>query len=375
MTAKYEFWLTDDAGRRITLLKEFAFANYSRTSQGYGTIQLGIPYDFYTSKVSNTFQPDWRIDVWRSPSEGYALRREASYFLRKYGIYQRTTDNVRMVEFIGRSPLDILRRASVITDTAAKYSKTDFIDDMMKAIVTDNFITITTFAPVGEFIVEGDLSLGPSVSFSFFGRVVLDVLKDLKANSFSLNRAASTNRRIFFDVVEGDGLPGGFGYIFRTYADLRGLDRTKGAVFSIENGNLRAPAYYEDYLDQATEARVYNQTNATGVTVDSPDVGLSRWNTIQQFQGATGAVVAEMTATANKILDENGLKASMNASFANTPGNDVQPRSLYGVDWDLGDLLPVSFGGKNLSCEVMIVHVSVDDKGTENIVGNTEVGI
>lgn len=375
MSSKYEFWLTDDAGRRIALLKKFAFANYSRSSQGYGTIQLGIPYDFYASEVSKTFQPDWRIDVWRSPAKGYDLRRESSYFLRKYSVYQRTTDNVRIVEFNGRSPLDILRRASVITDVAANYTKTDEIDDMMKAIVTDNFITITGIAPVGEFSVEANVSLGPSVTYSFFGRVVLDILKDLKAASMSLNRTLSTNRKIYFDVVEGPGLASGFGYIFRTYADTRGLDRTKGTVYSIENGNIKAPAYIEDYLDESTEARVYNQSSATGVTVDSPDVNLSRWNKIQQFQGASGADTAAMTSDANRILDENGARMSMSASFVNSPGGRLQPRSLYGIDWDLGDLLPVSFAGKNITCEVMIVHVSVDDQGTENIVGNTEVGM
>lgn len=375
MSSRYEFWLTDDAGRRLALLSMFGFANYSRSTQGYGTLQLGIPYDHYIARVSKTFQPDWRIDVWRSAGQSFPLRRESSYFLRKYSVYQRTTDNVRMVEFLGRSPLDILRRASVVTDSVAYYTKTDYLDDMMKAIVTDQFITVGGFAPSGEFSVDADLSLGPSISHSFFGRNVLDILKDLKATSLSLNRQSSSNRKIYFDVVEGTGLSGGFGYVFRTYADQRGLDRTTGQVFSVENGNIKVPAYIEDYLDQVTEARVYNQSATLGVTVDSPDVNLSRWNTIQQFEGATGGDTNAMTSDANRILDENGARLSLSASFINSPGGPSQPRSLYGVDWDLGDLLPVSFAGKNITCEVAIVHVSVDERGEENIIGNTEIGV
>lgn len=375
MSSRFEFWLTDDAGRRIALLKNLSFANYSRSTQGFGTIQAGIPYDSFISLVSKNFQPDWRLDVWRSPDSGFPLRREGSFFLRKYSVYQRTTDNVRMVELTGRSPLDILRRASVTTNVAANYTKTDQIDDMMKAVVTDNFITITGIAPVGEFSVEGDLSLGPTVTFSFFGREVLDILKDLKAASLTLNRDSSTNRKIFFDVVEGPGLSTGFGYIFRTYADMRGADRTQGVVFSVENGNLRDPSYIEDYLDEITESVVYNQSSGIGVTFDSPDVNLSRWNKIVQVQGGTGTDTNNMTTSAKRALYDSGADIRCSAAFVNSPGSKTQPRALYGVDWDLGDLLPVQFAGKNLTASVAIVHVSVNEKGVENIVGNTEVGV
>lgn len=330
MTSKYEFWLTDDAGRRITLLSNFAFASYSRTVQGYGTIQFGIPYDYYVEKVSKNFQPDWRLDVWRSPGSGYDLRRESSYLLRKFSVYQRTTDNVRILEMIGRSPLDILRRASVVTNTVAKYTKTDQIDDMMKEIVTDNFITIAG-APVGEFSVDANVGLGPTITLSFFGRVVLDVLKELKATSFTLNRI-NGSKKIYFDVVEGSAVGSGFGYTFKTYAERRGTDRRTGTHYSIENGNIMAPAYIEDYLDESTEAVVYNQTTSSGVTVDSPDARMSRWNRIQQYESSSGTSLNDMTSRANRMLDESGAAVNLSATFIDSPGGENQPRSLYGVD-------------------------------------------
>lgn len=368
MTATYEFWLTDDAGRRIVLLKDIGWASYSRTTRGLGTIQLGLPLDSYLSYVPTIFQPDWRIDVFRSPAYGYAKRREGSFLLRKFNVYDRVEDSMRQIQFYGRSPLDILRRGMISTTIAARYQKTDYLDDMMKAFVTDVFITEGQCVPSGEFAVDGDVSLGPIVTQNFKGINVRDALTDLKSTSFNLNRDDPTKRRIFFDVLEGDGLENGFGYKFVTFADQRGIDRSNGIVFSPENGNIVSPEYAENYLDQVTIAQV----NTTVVT--SSDALLSRWNGIKAYRSSISADSAVQTATANQLLQEEGKQLEFSVAFKSTPGSADHPRSLYGVDWDMGDILPVQYAGINFSAEVEIVWVSVNDLGEENILGYNKVG-
>ena len=387
MSSSYEIWLTDDAGRRITLLnRASSFFSYSRTTNGYGTVQFGIPLKFYKSLVPDIFGLDWRLDIWRSPEKGFPLRRESSYLLRKFNIYERD-DGVDMIEFLGRSPLDILRREGVHSQTVSDYEKTDYADDMMKDVVRHFFINDPAltgpvpwyysssggFVSTGEFTCDDDASLGPTISMSFLGQNILDLLKDIKAVTFQMNVAdPSTNKKIYFDVVEGSGLPGGFGYVFRTYADLRGQDRTSGLVFSKENGNLKRPVYYEDYLDQITAVEFVN-TIYTG-TRDSPDGELSRWNRINTVDLINSNNSDELVARYYKILNDNKADKSINCTFLNTPGGPTQPRSLYGVDWDLGDLLPVHFAGKVLNAEVKIVYVSVDENGSEEVTGRNEVG-
>lgn len=274
-----------------------------------------------------------------------------------------------MIEFFGRSPLDILRRWAVSTSTVADYEKTAAIDDMMKAVVRDNFITTPHVAPAGEFSCDGDLALGPVIYQSFPGKNVLDILTDLKATSFSMNAVSSSDRRIFFDVVEGPGVTGGFGYIFRTYADLRGTNRLNGIVFSPENGNLKAPYFYEDYLDEFTEVQVGN------TTVTSTDSTLSRWNVCRMYQNIVSSDADVEASEAYKILNDKAKILSLGAQFLSTPGSTDQPRSLYGVDWDLGDLLLCQYAGKNMGAEVEIVWVSVNEEGEENIVGSNRVGV
>lgn len=367
MPPKYEFWLTDDAGVRIVLFKNFAYASYSRTTRGYGTIEFGLPYETYRQLSPIQFQPDMRIDVWRSPGKDIQMRREGSFFLRKPSIYDRE-DGSTMIKFHGRSPLDILRRWFVSPTDATQYTKTGTIDDMMKAIVRDVFITGGNCVPAGEFTCDGDNGLGPTITQSFPGKNVLDVLTDLKATSFSLNYENPAYRRIFFDVVEGPGKANGFGYVFRTSADLWGVDRSNSMVFSTQNGNLRIPTYYEDYLDQVTSVTVNN------TTVQAQARFLSRWNNIGKYVSSSSSVVAENTAQANKELAENAKRFSLGASFISTPGSPDQPRSLYGVDWDLGDLLKVHYAEKYYAAEVEIVWVGVNDKGEEKITGYNKVG-
>ena len=83
MASRYELWLLDDSGRRITLLEDMAFFSYSRTVKGFSTVLVGIPYDAFVGKIYPIFEPDRRIEVWRSAGFGIPLRREGVYLLRK----------------------------------------------------------------------------------------------------------------------------------------------------------------------------------------------------------------------------------------------------------------------------------------------------
>lgn len=388
MTPSREIWLTDDAGRRKYLFEKFDSFSYSRTVRGYGTCQLLIPYDKFVADMGPDFHPDYRIDIWRSPEAGVPARREGSFLIRKQSIYQRTTDQMRVLQFDCRSPLDILRRqewkdAADITDT---------IDNIMKTIVRGRFVTNLTayatapttlnagiYTSTGEFAVDGNSSDGPVATINGYMKNVMDLLKELRDASYSLNEASASNRRILFDVVEDNsiGLAGGFGYRFRTFPDRRGRDRTKGTIFSVENGNLGSPTYYEDYLDEITSVFHYNSRKPawSGHNIQSNDQYLSRWNYIE---------VSDITTTVTANADLNKMRAElrdgaarkvMNAEFLDSPGSLTQPRSLYGVDWDLGDLLPVVFGGKVMNVEVQIVYVAVNDAGEENISGKSQVGL
>lgn len=388
----YEFWLTDDAGRRLLLLKDLAFASYTRTVNGLGTLSVGVPFDIL-SNLKPYFQPDWRVEVWRSPSYGSALRREDVFLLRKPNIYIRTEDNIKIAQFYGRNGIDLLNRRSVIQRAGTSYAKkTDLLDDMMKAYVReqmlygsaldeDGAVDNTRAWPEDEFTVQTDAGAGPSVTRDFADRKVFDLLKDLKNTSFQLNKDdPDTYQRIFFDVVPVS-LSGGkapTGWEFRTYAGIRGADRTQGITFSLENENIKQPAYSRSHLDEVSSVIV--RGNGSGlsqiVTVvdDAARVGSSRWNRVEKVISASSETsTTALQDAARAELYKGKPKEEIPVTFLNTPGERGAPRSLYGIDWDLGDLLRVDYADQQFNAEVMVVYVSLSEDGKETITGRNEV--
>ncbi len=227
MSSKFEVWLCDDYGRRKYLFEKFSSLSYTRTTAGLGTCNLLLPYDKFLKDVGSIPKRDIRIDVWRSPYSGIAARREGSFLIRKPMIYQRTTDQMRMIDIFGRSPLDLLRRQNSKTNATI----TDTIDNIMKTIVRSRFVTNltaystspntfngSTYTSTGEFVVDEDADDGPTITApaSYYLRSVLDICQDLKSASLLKNEQDDANKKIYFDVIEDDsaGLHGGFGYRF-----------------------------------------------------------------------------------------------------------------------------------------------------------------
>lgn len=423
MSASYDLWLCDDSGKRILLLDRTAFFSYSRVINGYGTCQVGIPYRLFREKVWPVFSPDRRIEFWRSPATGSPMKQEGVYLLREQRVYTREEDNVDIIEFFGRSPIDLLSRRWVIQAAGTSYAdKTAAIDDMMKEIVReqmlygsardyDEILANRRAYPRGEFSVQVDLTLGPVISRSFAGRNVLDVLKELRDTSFQLYEDdPSTNRKIYFDVVSaatnageififqesGTNIPildelgneildegsqtllTQAGLQFQTFADLRGIDRTDRLVFSVANSNLKGPQYSRNHFDERNSIIVKGpgrgESKVTVVVEDDARRTASRWNHYEE-------VIEESSATEVSMLVDAGTgqlrmgkpREELIAVFLNNAGGEDAPRSLYGIDWDLGDRLPVWYADQLFLCEVVVVYVGVDENGVETITGRNTV--
>lgn len=422
MSLSYEFYLTDDRGNRITLLQGQAFFSYARLVEGFGSFQIGFPYSVLESQVFPVFLPDRRIEVWRSPAVGIPMRLESTYLIRRFNLYDRE-DGVRMIVLYGRDFKDLLRRRWVIQPAGyAQTLKENFIDDMMKEIVTEqmlygsaldaNAVVDNTRAyPQDEFSVQGDFGLGPTYRFTFPDRNVLDVLKELYEASLQLFEIDPiTNKRIYFDVSpklvekrisyiltedgtailaeDGSGIleeTSGYenktiyGMQFVTFAGLRGIDRTGNSlVFSVENGNISNPNYAVNHFDEENVAIVKGFGRGDSRAWDeielTPQVNASRWNRCEVVVDASTEPDQDQLANyAYPQLRKNAFKEEVDVTFLNILENPNSPRSLYGLDWDLGDLLPVFYAGKQFNLEVRNVYVSVDENGKENITGRNNV--
>lgn len=397
--AAYEMWLTDDAGKRLALLTqeiEPFFISYTRTVSGLGSLNFGVSYKNFINRFNPFFRPDWRVEIWRSSMTGFPMRREDVFMLRKPNVYTRN-DDVQALEFFGRNGIDLLMRRWVIQKNGTSYAtKTTFADDMMKAIVSQQMlygsaldgngaVDNTRAWPQNEFYVQPNASAGPSITLQFPDRKVFDVVKDIKDIALQYNRSSSSNRKIYFDVVPmdiaaGDAPSGStLGWEFRTYADLRGTNRTTLREFSQENENLETPSYSKDHLDEITSVIVKGSGRGDSQIAISPvqDTNRtvsSRWNIIEELVNASSQTgTTALQDAARPVLYKGRPIEDMQLTLMNVPGSNSVPRSLYGLDWDLGDLVRVSYADKQFNAEIMIIYVAVDDKGKETITGRAEI--
>lgn len=289
---------------------------------------------------------------------------------------------MNMIEYFGRSPIDLLGRMVSADQALSEFSGAS-IDSAMRNLVYYNYLQIfdTTLwlsasGYPGAFSVDLNNNTAvvvPGVSDSVWGKNVLDVLKDWQNVSIFLNKSNSSNPKVFFDVVERDTLDGRFDYVFRTFAVLRGSDRTSGVIFSVENGNMKGPSYTEDYSDTVTSV-MSKDTTGTITTTNSPDANLSVFNKSSVFMVEQSLDPFIRLAHTRQKLGEKTAKKDFSCIFIDSPGSSTQPRSLYGIDWDMGDILPVRFAGKTFDAEVIIVYVAMDETGKETVTGRTEVG-
>lgn len=393
--AEYELWLADDAGRRLDILPEFFWLSYTRVVSGLGTINFGVSFETFSDKFIPYFKPDWRVEVWRSAAPGVPMRLEDVFMLREARVYTRE-DNVQVLQFYGRNGIDLLYRRSVL-QWGSTYARAVGVpvDDIMKNIVRQQMLYGSAVDgsgvpdnsrawPQGEFSVQQNLSLGPLVSRAYSDRNVFEILKELKETSLQLNEDSSSNRRIYFDVVPRSLLGvtttthSPMGWEFQTFADLRGIDRTGGIEFSPENENLKSPEWSISHLEEVNS--VISMGNGTGesqVTMQTTMTDrstLSRWNLCEGIVNASAETSDQALADAGRAaLDKGKPRENLNAILLNTPGGPSAPRCLYGVDWDLGDLVRVNYARKQFEIEILVVYVAVDDAGKETITGRSDV--
>jgi len=420
MSAVYEFWLLDDAGNRLLLINNFSYVTYTKRVSRLGIIQIGFSFQNFQESIFPYFSLDRRIEVWRSPQDGMPLQRDAVFLLREPRIYTRDSDGFVYLEFYGRSPIDLLKRRSIPQYAGSSYTtKTDNIDDMMKSIVRENMLYGSVVDETGtadndraypqyEFSVQSDYSLGPSISRSFADSLVYETLEELSDISLQLNKENSSNRRVYFDVVHWDlnnfiiyildgyseivldesGDPildetsiqtlSPIGFQFQTYIDRYGVDRTQTLEFSEENGNFQDGSYKISHMDEINTAYVKGQgeglSRQVETVIDEERANASRWNRVETIvESSQETSAAGLQAAGNAELEENKPVEELSGSFLSIPASENNPSSLYGLDWGLGDLVRVKYGGKFFDVEVLTVHVSLNDQGEESISGRSVI--
>jgi hypothetical protein len=250
---------------------------------------------------------------------------------------------------------------------------TDNADDLILEIVRDNLGADATTGNGREasgvisaslFTVQTGASAGPSVSMRFSYNNVLD----------TVNKIAEAARRagtpVYWTVAAlGDG------FEFRVNVGQLGQDRTSGQnalTFGPEFGNFRSGKLVFRSRNEINRAFALGQGDGVNRNVQSSDdttrSGASPWALRED------AVEDGTLTTDAALIDRADAAVVAGRPFYALSGELVSTdETQYGRDWDLGDLVNVSYRAMQFTALIRAVTVSVDERGKETVSGQIEL--
>lgn len=359
MIAKYEIWLTDSLGNRVTMLETTRDFTYTKSTHSNGFFSLTLPGTFPREQLDTTR----RVAFFRKPLPNAVPTLDFVGFVRR--VRADGSDEKKRRTIQGYSPNWLLGGRIVYAAAGSpNASKSDYADDMMKDIVREQMGASAAAARAlnsSYFSVQSDASAGPSITKAFAYDNVLDVLRELS----EVARQAGTET--FFEV-RALGLNR---FVFVTSAEQLGNDlRDSGAVFSDESGTLENPSLSEDWGEEANFGYGLGEGTGAARTIqtaeDTERSGATWYARREVAKDARNQATAGTLAAAQSAIVAHRPFLAFSAGIVNTAG------SLYGVNWGFGDRIKCSYDGRQFDGLIRAVTVSMSDSGKETISAKIE---
>lgn len=355
---RYEaVWYTHE-GVRKGVIQAFNSLEYVKTQNAIGSLVIVMPRGLMQY---DEFQVGDIFEVWREKGGVLELQNETAYFLQDWEFY---TDSAG-AEYIQLKAND----ANWLLDTAivwayagsAAASKTDYPDDMMKAIVEEQLGATSAIASRTKLTCAPDLSAGgDEITKALAYRNVLDVVTDIA------EQAKEAGVNLYFDVVRT--APGTFE--FRTYTGQRGQDhgRLSGdpRLVGKQYGNLSEATFGTYHADERNDILVGGQgEDESRLLVERYNTArmfASKWNRREYFKDSRDEeTTAALNSDGDAALEEFAPKQVLTGTLNDTPGMQ------YNIHYQFGDILSAEAFGYFVDCHVRSVRVKVDQDNGEQI--------
>lgn len=359
----YVVWLDDPYGNRLALLENLIDFEIVRVANAVSYCRVTLPGTF----DQNLIGLDYMVEFWRAPVGG-SIQLETVFFVRKI-TYTEDDQGNDIIILSGPDGNDLLQRRIAAYDAGTSYtSKSDYADDMMKEIVSENLGSDATDSDRDlsslNITVAGDTSSSVGVEKGFSWRNILETLIDVAAMS------SESGIDLYFDMVPKVVSASEIGFEFQTFVHQRGQDRTYNVenpvLFSKEWGNLTSPILEEDYTDEWNYVYAGGQGEGADRVIeeqeDSKRIGASIWNRREKFSDARDLGTSDKVAyRARQKLDEGKPVKRFTCSLLDTP------QARYGLDWGFGDRVVVSYRSKQFDGAIQALRMTLDREGNENI--------
>lgn len=374
-TVNHRLVLRSHDGEQLAILQGLVHWELTRALNDAG---------WFTIVASGDFDPqllgvDKLVEFWRQPVGGEDTLLAVGFM--RYWEWAET-DGVEIVRFGGPDQVELLDRRIVYYAATTSESSKEAMDsdDMIKEIVRENHVYATAGVddysrargfPAANFTCDPDEGAGYNMSRDFAWRDALPTIQEIAESSYSYGVP------LFFDVVPN----GPAQFTFRTWINVRGIDRTIGAgiipiLFSKEAGNLADPVLRFDYIDELTYVVGGGQGEGTDREIDPENFviaqlreGESIWNKRESFQDARecGRIRECIAARAFQKLQEHRAKMVFSGRLLD------MPQSRFGVDWGFGDKVTSRYRGFDFDGYVRSFTIRVDQDGVEDVSAGFDV--
>lgn len=341
----YQLWFANPQGQRLSTLCDWSSVTYTLAVNTPTMLTLDLPA---SALQWSWIQRDSQLEVWRNGRLVPTL-----WFVRGRRTWTDTQGR-KFIRLTAQSALGLLdRRIIAYRASSSQAQKTALTDNLMKAIVRENFGNLATdTARQTSLVVDGNTGQGTSVTKAFAWRNVLKTLQEL-------SQASMTATPIFFDVTwNGETLT------FQTFKNLRGTDHSADSAYpvevSLERGNLTEPLLDEDWSNETSViyAGGAGQEDLRLLTTASNSVLISAspWGRSEDFVNASQCeTAAALQSEATAKLRQARGKVIFTGQLQDTD------QCRYGQHWDFGDQLAVSYDGASFTCRVDAVQVNVSN--------------
>lgn len=322
-------YISDLTGNRTTVIDSFKKLEYARVENQAAPCYLTVPAKNYDVSL---FMENFTIEIERSLEGGQpTLQLETAYFIKKI---ESLIQNNSLYYLITAYDANILLSDRIVAYPAnSPYSNklNMALDDMMKAIITENFGASAVAARrISGLTVQGNTASAPVITEkSFAWKQVFTTLQELA------NLSYQRGTYLVFDLIK----TGEAAYQFRTYVGQRGTDRTSTSKNSIligdQYGNFSDPKYVLDYSNKATMAYVGGQGEDELRMISEVTGTISgNYDRKEIFVDARNSdSLSELNEEGRQALIENKTITTLAGRLIETPGFQ------YGIDYFWGDMV------------------------------------
>lgn len=345
------YWPT---GERIDVFTAMHTLNATRVVNDIGKLAFSLPY---CPRFSESLEKGQQLTLWRNGNQQFNTR----YLIQDWRPVTR--GNAKLLEVMAVD-LNWLASTRIIAYAAksAQAEKTAPVDDLMKAVMRENFGDLApTDRQIEGLHIMPDEGQGESITKGFAWRNVLTVLQELADGT------QNDPTRIFWDL-HGETVGN---VIFNTYAGFIGEDRRASSPNFVpvgeQFGNLKEASVTWLTSGEATAVYAGGQGTETdryvATAIDDKRIEKSApFGRVEVFHDARNTDNnANVDEEARQKLSEKRPKIKLEGQLAQTEG------FLFDRDFRWGDYLTVEAKGITMDCHTSAIGVSVNSNGEERI--------